>query len=137
MDTHQVPAVARVCVRPKQGTDRKERVSATKEKLQRACQLQRLPARELASIVGKIISMGLAIGPRSMYSLLDTRDAWYDLLEISAGAHHELEVWKATKQPICQVPSVVRVEYSDASESGYGGYVVEHGGCLQWPVDGE
>ena len=57
-----------------------ERVSATKKKLQRACQLQRLPARELASIVGKIISMGLAIGPvsrfmtRSMYSLLETRD---------------------------------------------------------------
>lgn len=120
-----------------------ERVSATKKKLQRACQLQRLPARELASIVGKIISMGLAIGPvsrfmtRSMYSLLETRDTWYDLLEISADAHRELEFWKAclaeySSQPIWQVPSAVRVVYSDASESGYGGYIVEHGGCVSY-----
>ena len=112
--------------------------------LRRSCrELQRLPVRELASIVGKIISMGLAIGPvsrfltRSIYSLLETRDTWYDLLEISADAHRELEFWKAclaeySSQPIWQVPSAVRVVYSDASESGYGGYIVEHGGCVSY-----
>ena len=90
--------------------------------------------------MGKIISMGLAVSrfmTRSMYSLLNTRDTWYDLLEISADAHHELEFWKAclaeySSQPIWQVPSAVRVVYSDASESGYGGYVVEHGGCVSY-----
>ena len=104
---------------------------------------ERVTKAELASIVGKIISMGLAIGPvsrfmtLSMYSLLETRDTWYDLLEISDDAHHELEFWKAclaeySSQPIWQVPSAVRVVYLDASESGYGGYVVEHGGCVSY-----
>ena len=36
-----------------------------------------------------------------------------------------LEVYNA--QPIWHLPSTVRVVHSDASETGYGGYVVEHG----------
>ena len=38
-------------------------------------------------------------------------------------------------QPIWHFPSAVRVVYSDASDTGYGGYVVEHGPCVaygQW-----
>lgn len=38
-------------------------------------------------------------------------------------------------QPIWCSPSVVRVVYSDASDTGYGGYVVEHSPCTaygQW-----
>ena len=38
-------------------------------------------------------------------------------------------------QPIWQSPSAVRVVYADASDTGYGGYVVEHGDCVvygQW-----
>ena len=34
-----------------------------------------------------------------------------------------------------RLPSAVRVVYSDASDTGYGGYVVEHGPCVaygQW-----
>ena len=38
-------------------------------------------------------------------------------------------------QPIWQSPSAVRVVYADASDTGYGGYVIEHGDCVtygQW-----
>ena len=37
-----------------------------------------------------------------------------------------------------QVPSAVRVVYSDTSSTGYGGYIVEHGNLVangQWSID--
>ena len=123
-----------------------ERVAALRSKLQSVCLLQRVPAKTLASVVGSIISMSLAIGPvsrfmtRSMYSLLETRLSWWETLEITPEAHQELNFWVACLaeyncQPIWQSPSAVRVVYSDASDTGYGGYVVEHGPCVaygQW-----
>ena len=44
----------------------------------------------------------------------------------------ELEFWvnclhSYNSQPIWHSPSAVRVVYSDASDTGYGGYTVEHG----------
>ena len=71
-----------------------ERLSSTKSKLEAVCHLGKIPARKLASIVGRIISMGLAIGPvcrfmtQSMYALLETRQSWGDVLEIGPEAHH-------------------------------------------------
>ena len=59
-----------------------ERLSSTRSKLKVASQLAKITARELASIVGRIISMGLAIVPvsclmtRSMYMLLNSRRSW-------------------------------------------------------------
>ena len=77
---------------------------------------------------------------RSMYSLLETRLSWWELLEITPEAKDELEFWQAslaeyTCQPIWHSPSAVRVVYSDASDTGYGGFVVEHDPCVaygQW-----
>lgn len=50
------------------------------------------------------------------------------------GARHELEFWSSSQcvahynaQPISVSPSAVRVVYTDASDTGYGGYTVEHG----------
>ena len=62
------------------------------------------------------------------------------MLEITPDARQELEFWKACLadhncQPIWHSQSAVRVVYSDASDTGYGGYVVEHGPCVtygQW-----
>lgn len=48
----------------------------------RSSMAQVVHARSLASVIGKIISMGLGIGPisrfrtRSLYALLDRRDSW-------------------------------------------------------------
>ena len=90
--------------------------------------------------------MGLAFGPisrfmtRGMYRVLESRHMWCDMLTLSQEAHGELQVWVSSLdgyncQPICHSPSVVRIAYSDASEAGFGGYVVEDGACQaysQW-----
>ncbi len=90
--------------------------------------------------------MILAIGPvsrfmsRSLYIVLDSRNTWCEYLPLSSEARDELEFWEKCltnhhSQPICRSPSAMRVVYLDASETGYTGYVVEHGPCVaygQW-----
>ena len=123
-----------------------DKVAALKSKLHSICQLSKVQAKQLASIVGSIISMSLAVGPvsrfmtRCLYTVLETRHSWWDSLDITEDARQELEFWKACLtdfdcQPIWHSPSAVRVVYSGASDTGYGGYVVEHGPCVaygQW-----
>ena len=96
-------------------------------------------ARFLASIVGKIISLSLAVGPvarfmtGSLYALLNQRQYWNDQLTLDEGATAELQFWKSSlqgydSQPIWRQPGAVRVIYSDASDTGFGGYTVQHAG---------
>ena len=127
----------------------KEKILALKQQIHKALELTKIPARLLASIVGKIISMGLAIGPiarfmtRNLYALLETRYAWCEHLHLNVEAIKELEFWKSSitkynAQPFWRVPAAVRIVYSDASDTGFGGYVVEHGPCEahgQWSPD--
>ena len=54
------------------------------------------------------------------------------MLELTAEAKFELQFWIESlvddnAQPIWHSPSAVRVAYSDVSNTGYGGYTVEHG----------
>ena len=100
-------------------------------------------SKQLASITGKIISMGLAVGPvarlrtRNMYCLLNTRQSWQDLLQIEENVKDEFTFWvtcvdKINGQKLWRSPAAV---YSDASSTGYGGYLVEHGNYVahgQW-----
>ena len=80
---------------------------------------------------------------RSLYTVLDTREGWSSMLSLTAEAREELDFWLSSlddykSQPIWHSPSAVRVVYSDASDSGYGGYTVEHGPCVaygQWSQD--
>ena len=114
------------------------KVQALQSMLKGALCSQRLQARCIASIVGKIISMGIAVGPvsrfmtRNLYALLDCRKAWCEMLELTPPVRMELDFWanclpKYNAQPLWHTPSAVRVVYSDASDTGYGGYTVEHG----------
>ena len=107
----------------------RDRLTAVACKLQRVCQLELVPAKQLASVVGSITSMGLAIGSvsrfmtRSLYTLLNTGLSWWEMLEVTPEARQELEFWKACLddyncQPIWHSPSAVRVVYSDASDTG-------------------
>ena len=99
---------------------------------------KQIPAKGLASLTGKIISISMALGPvarlmtRSLYALINTRQTWCELLNIIEGAKEEIQFWltkiqKFNGQDIWLGPSALRVVYSDASNAGYGGYTVEHG----------
>ena len=97
-----------------------------------------ITAKQLASLVGSIMSMSIALGPvarlmtRSLYTLLNNRHSWYERLQVSPEAKEELQFWHKcimdfNGQNIWRSPSAVRVIYSDASDTVFGGYMVEHG----------
>ena len=70
---------------------------------------------------------------RSLYALLNQRQCWSDLLKLDEGATADLQFWELNlqeydSQPIWRQPGAVRVVYSDVSDTGLGGYTVEHGG---------
>ena len=82
--------------------------------------------------------MSIVLGPvtrlmtRSRYALISTRYAWCHMLEISAEARSELQFWvdqleEFNGQDIWHSPSAIRFVHSDASNTGYGGYTIEHG----------
>ena len=117
----------------------------TKNILEQVRKSPRISARVLASLLGKIISMGLAFGPVSqfmthnLYAVLESRQSWVELLRLSSElafytcracfwSSASMEQYNA--QPIWHSPSAVRVVYLDASDTGVGGYVVEHGQCV-------
>ena len=115
-----------------------KKVESLKTNLVLALKQPNLRAKFIASLVGKIISMSLAFGPvarfmtRALYSVLETRRAWCDILSVPPEAREELLFWveslqEYNSQPIWHSPSAVRCVYSDASDTGYGGYTVEHG----------
>ena len=115
-----------------------EKVKALTMLVQCAKEDRAIRATALASIIGKIVSMGLALGPvtrlmtRSLYGVLNARSSWCQTLLLTAEAAEELSFWhkhieKFNGQNIWPKPSAVRVVYTDASGTGFGGYCVEHG----------
>ena len=117
--------------------------------LQEALGLQLMPARKLASLIGKIMSMSLALGliawfmTCSLYATLNNRVAWCQKLLLTPEALEELKFWfnevtKFNGQHIWPKPPAVRVIYSDASSTGFGVYIVEHGNLIangQWSAE--
>ena len=109
----------------------------------------KVAARFLASVVGQIISMSLAVGPvsrlrtRAMYAVLNQRKFWSDWLTLSLDALNELQFWKQSidifnGRSIYFTAGATRVVFSDASSTGYGGYTVELGPEYsqgQWSAD--
>ena len=82
--------------------------------------------------------MLLGLGPvarlqtRRMYAVLNSRQSWCQSLKFTHKAKMELGFWLGqlvcfNGQNIWHSPSAIRVVYSDASDTGYGGYMVEHG----------
>jgi len=114
------------------------KITSLKAHLAEAVGSSHLTACSLASLIGKIISMSLALGPdsrlmtRSMYALLNNRSYWNQPLSLTPGATVELHFWleqigQINGQEIWHSPSAVQVVYSDASDTGYGGFIVQHG----------
>ena len=125
------------------------KIDALKSSLLEVKDAKCIPARKLASLIGKIISMSLVLGPvthlmtRNLYAVLNCRLVWCHKLTLSNEAYQELHFWlseitKFNGRHIWPKPSAVRVAYSDASATGYGGYLVEHGNLVtngQWSPD--
>ena len=92
--------------------------------------------------------MSLALGDiarlrtRALYFDIHTRSSWQDIIQISDESREELIFWfngiyDFNHRRVWRAPSAVRVVYSDASSTGFGSYVVEHGEHVahgQWAV---
>ena len=115
-----------------------EKVKRLKSQLVQVQDSPTLKARDLASIIGKLISMSLAVGPiarlmtRSLYAVLSSRHFWCQSLSITQEARQEVLFWldsldSVNGQGLWHSPSAIRVVYADASSTGYGGFTVEHG----------
>lgn len=94
-----------------------------------------IQVRLLARVTGKIVSMTLALGPvtrlmtRAMYRSIEDRNFWSDCLYISESVAVELKFWLSNLDAhngfsIRHQHTPSRAVYSDASDTGYGGYVV-------------
>ncbi len=117
-----------------------ERIAAVCEIISNMLSAPRLAfqVRKIAAVVGKLISFSIAIGPiarlrtRALYGVILTRHTWSSVVTLSDEALEELKFWLANLeffngQPLWRSPSAVWLVYSDASDTGYGGYLVEHG----------
>ena len=70
-----------------------------------------------------------------MYAVLNARRSWCHQVLLTSEALEELNFWldnidNFNGQNIWPEASAIRVVYSDASSTGYGGYCVEHGGHI-------
>ena len=58
-----------------------------------------IPAKTLASLIGRIIALSIAVGPvarlmtRSLYAMLNGRTSWFQKLNISQEAKEQLSFW--------------------------------------------
>ena len=116
----------------------KFKIEALQGHIQQALSNNLISARNIARITGQVISMSLALGPiarfmtRGLYALLNNRYSWCHRLKVSPEAALELQFWlfnleSYNGQSIWHSPSAVQLVYSDASNSGYGGYIIQHG----------
>ena len=122
------------------------KISKLKRKLQEIKNAKLVSARQIASVAGTIISMSLALGSisrlmtRSLYAVLNNRISWYQMFSLTKEALKEIDFWaerisQFNGQNIRPKPSALRLVYSDASSTSFGGYTVEHGSLVangQW-----
>ena len=118
-----------------------KKINMLKSQLLEVKGVQLVPARKLVSLICKIVSMSIGLGPvtrlmtKALYATLNQKVAWCQNIALSPQASQELDFWineisHFNGQNIWPKPSAVRVVYSDASASGYGGYIVEHGNLI-------
>ena len=109
-----------------------QKTLALKAKLAETKEVKLIPAKQLASLISKIVSMSLALGSvtrlmtRSLYATLNSRVAWCHKVTLTEEALQEIGFWLTdisnfNGQQIWPKLSAVRVVYSDASSTGYGG----------------
>ena len=96
----------------------------------------KVTAKQISRISGRIISMSLAFGniarlfTRQMYKFIESRKFWFKPEIISVELFSELKFWLEGLDNnngfrIKQNIQTTKVVYSDASGTGYGGYIVD------------
>ena len=129
------------------------RLQALQKRLHSVAQSPKSSARDIAQVTGTIVSMGLALGPvarlwtRGLYRFIMQASTWGGgRKELNEGAMREIVFWRNNfetchGQPIWWVNTKPDIStYSDASDSGWGGYSVELGGNIakgQWSAEEE
>lgn len=128
------------------------RLSKLKESLSSVLdRIDNVSAKLLAQVTGRIISMSKAIGSavylytRHMYFAIETRQSWDAIIPCSSKVREELQFWdknvgQLNGKKLFDEPHVFdSVVYSDASEQGFGGYVVSAKHTLvcqgQWQIN--
>ena len=100
-------------------------------------------SRELASTIGKIISMSYVLGAitfiktKCLYEVLNTRASWQAKIKMNISAFDEINFWltnikKLNGKVINDSRQALRI-FSDASSTGYGGIIeadLEHNHCM-------
>ena len=114
------------------------KITKLQESISRILALRFVNAKDLASVAGQLNSMFLAIGnivrlmSRAMYAQISAQNSWFSNFYLEDSVVEELVFWQSNLdhlngRRIWFKSSAVRVAYSDASDTGYGGYIVELG----------
>ena len=114
------------------------RIHKLKSSLVSCLQNNQILGRDLASLTGQIISMACAAGnitrlfTRNCYGTFECRSSWDQPLHVFPEARYELSFWlnnidSINGKVMSPKSSAVGVVYSDASDSGFGGYFVQCG----------
>ena len=93
------------------------------------------PVRKLASVCGKIISLGPCVGnvsrlmSRNLFAVINTAPTWNSYVRLSSEALAELVFWKSNAASLNGIPiwsvrhKPSKIVYSDASGSACGGFI--------------
>ncbi|CAH3141245.1 unnamed protein product, partial [Porites lobata] len=114
------------------------KITKLQESIARILALRFVNAKDLASVAGQLNFMFLAIGnivrlmSRAMYAQISAQNSWFSNFYLEDSVVDELVFWQSNLdhlngRRIWFKSSAVRVAYSDASDTGYGGYIVELG----------
>ena len=114
------------------------KITKLQESISRILALRFVNAKDLASVAGQLNSMFLAIGnivslmSRAMYAQISAQNSWFSNFRLEDSVVEELVFWQSNLdhlngRRIWFKSSAVRVACSDASDTGYGGYIVELG----------
>ena len=97
----------------------------------------KITAHDIARLTGTVISMGRALGPiarlwtRGLYRNLMSTASWSETVQLSDEAIKEIRFWSSSFEEChgqkiwLSDPQPQILSYSDASDSGWGGYCVQ------------
>ena len=114
------------------------KITKLQESISRILALRFINAKELASVACQLKSLFLGIGnivrlmSRAMYAQISAQNSWFSNFYLEDSVVEELVFCQSNLdhlngRRIRFKSPAVRVAYSDASDTGYGGYIVELG----------